>query len=115
MPKTGDPAAQPLTPAVFHVLLALADGAAHGYAVMQAVERTAGFTMGPGTVYGTLQRLEDSGQVEEAVAPRNADERRRYWRLTPAGRAALRSESARLTALAELLRSKKLAPGARAR
>ena len=115
MPPTGDSVAQPLTPAVFHVLLALADGAAHGYAVMQAVEATAGFTMGPGTVYGTLQRLEESGLVEEASPPRDADERRRYWRLTVAGRAALRLESARLTALADLVRAKRLAPGTRSR
>jgi DNA-binding PadR family transcriptional regulator len=104
--------AQPLTPAVFHVLLALADGATHGYAVMQAVESTAGFTMGPGTVYGTLQRLEDAGLVRESAAPRGADDRRRYWRLTPTGRTALRAESTRLTALAELVRTKKLVRGA---
>jgi DNA-binding PadR family transcriptional regulator len=99
-----------LTPAVFHVLLALADGATHGYAIMQAVETTSGSAMGPGTVYGTLTRLEQSGWVEEAAAPRGADARRRYWRMTVGGRAALRAESARLAALADLVRSKKLAP-----
>ena len=101
---------EPLTPAVFHVLLALADGAAHGYAIMQAVAATSGIAMGPGTVYGTLSRLEQSAWVEEAVAPRGTDVRRRYWRLTVEGRTALRGESARVAALADLVRSKKLAP-----
>lgn len=105
-------ASKPLTPAVFHLLFALADGAAHGYAIMQAVEDTAGFAMGPGTVYGTLSRLEESGWVEETWAPRDADARRRYWRLTTAGDSALRAESARLAALADLVRAKKLAPSA---
>jgi DNA-binding PadR family transcriptional regulator len=101
---------EPLTAAVFHVLLALADGAVHGYAIMQAVESTSGVMMGPGTVYGTLSRLEQSGRVEAATTPRGADPRRRYWRLTSEGRSALRSESVRLAALGDLLRAKKLAP-----
>ena len=101
---------EPLTPAVFHVLLALVDGAAHGYAIMQAVETTSGMAMGPGTVYGTLSRLEQSGWVEEAAAPRGSDARRRYWRMTVPGRGALRAESVRVAALADLVRAKKLAP-----
>ena len=62
---------QPLTPAVFHVLLALADGEKHGYAIMRSVEdHTAGTVkMGAGTLYGTLQRLSDAGWVLEAAAP----------------------------------------------
>lgn len=107
-----DDVSKPLSPAVFHVLLALADGAAHGYAIMQAAESTAGFGMGPGTVYGTLSRLEESGWVEESSAPRGADVRRRYWRMTADGRAALRAESTRLAALADLVRAKKLARSA---
>ena len=57
----------PLTPAVFHILLALADGPLHGYAVMQAVDASAGddARMGPGTIYGSLQRMEDAGLVKE--------------------------------------------------
>jgi len=67
----------PLTAAVFHILLALADGPLHGYAVMQAVEETAGpdLRMGPGTIYGSLQRMEDAGLVKE-VASRSGDRRR---------------------------------------
>ena len=60
--------AQPLTPVVLHVLLALADGPLHGYAVMKRVEEDSGIAMGPGTVYGALQRLEEAGWIEEAGA-----------------------------------------------
>lgn len=109
MGRTGS-ARPPLTPAVFHVLVALADGPAHGYAIMKAAEEAAGFVMGPGTVYGTLSRLEESGLVEETSGPRDARQRRRYWRMTAAGRAALRAESVRLAALADLVRAKKLVP-----
>jgi DNA-binding PadR family transcriptional regulator len=101
----------PLTPAVFHVLLALDDGARHGYAIMQAVETSAGTIMGPGTIYGTLQRLTEVGLVQGVAAPRGeVAERRRYYRLTAAGRAALRTEAARIASLAELLRSRDLLP-----
>jgi len=57
----------PLTPAVFHILLGLADGPRHGYAVMKAAAETgAGMSWGPGTVYGSLQRMEDLGLVRVA-------------------------------------------------
>ena len=105
------PVAQPpLTPAVFHVLLALADGPLHGYGIMQAVEAAAGpaTRMGPGTIYGTLQRLEDAGLVRELTV-RN-DERRRVFALQPAGRRALEQEATRLTRLAALVRAKRLVP-----
>ena len=101
----------PLTTAVFHILLALEAGARHGYAIMQEVGATSGLSMGPGTVYGTLQRLEEAGHVEEAPRPaEETDERRRYWRLTPEGRDALREEAGRVAGLADLLRSRNLAP-----
>jgi DNA-binding PadR family transcriptional regulator len=98
----------PLTPAVFHILLALADGPLHGYAIMQAVEECAGSAMGPGTIYGTLERLEASGFVKELHTAR--EDRRRVFSLLPAGRAALHAEARRLSRLAELLRSKRLVP-----
>ena len=62
---------QPLTPAVLRVLLALADGEKHGYAIMRSVEDHMAGTlkMGAGTLYGTLQRLSDAGWVLEAAAP----------------------------------------------
>lgn len=98
----------PLTPAVFHILLALADGPLHGYAIMQAVEESSGTAMGPGTVYGTLERLEAAGLVRETAASR-AD-RRRAFALLPAGRNALRDEAGRLSRLASLLEARRIVP-----
>ena len=98
----------PLTPAVFHILLALADGPLHGYAVMQEVESSAGFAMGPGTIYGTIERLEALGLVKEVGSSR--DGRRRSFALQPAGRAALQEEARRLSRLASLVRTKRLLP-----
>ena len=100
---------KPLTPAVLHVLLALSDGPLHGYAIMQSVRETAqgGPPMGPGTVYGTLQRLLDSGMVEE-VGTDPHDARRRVFELTAAGRGALAEEARRIERLAELMRARRL-------
>jgi DNA-binding PadR family transcriptional regulator len=100
----------PLTPAVFHILLALADGPLHGYAIMQAVELSAGSAvrMGPGTIYGSLQRMEAAGLVKEVSGA--ADDRRRMFALLPAGRRALMSEAERLSRLAALVRAKRLLP-----
>lgn len=83
----------PLTPAVFHILLALAGGDRHGCGIRQEVASETGnaFTMGPGTLYGTLKRLLAAGLVAESGERAEAamsDERRRYYRLTPAGRRA---------------------------
>jgi DNA-binding PadR family transcriptional regulator len=101
--------AQPLTPAVFHVLLALTDGPLHGYAVMKRVEDESGLVMGPGTVYGSLQRLDDAGWV--GVTTVGGDARRsKTFSLTAAGRAALRAEARRLTRLARLVEDKDLVP-----
>ena len=99
--------AQPLTPAKLHVLLALADGPRHGYAIMRTAQQSAGagVPMGPGTVYGTLERLEESGLVEEIPG---GEGKRRTFVLMPAGREALETEAARVERLAELLRAKRL-------
>lgn len=98
----------PLTPAVFHILLALADGPLHGYGIMQAVEASAANEppMGPGTIYGSLQRMEDAGLVKEI--PARAEDRRRVFTLLPAGRRALAQEAERLSRLAALVREKRL-------
>jgi len=98
----------PLTPAVFHILLALAEGPLHGYAIMQSVEEASGIAMGPGTIYGTLERLEVSGFVKELPAARR--DRRRTFALQPSGRAALQDEARRLSRLAALVRAKRLVP-----
>ena len=101
-------ASAPLTPAVFHILLALAEGPLHGYAIMQSVEESSGIAMGPGTIYGTLERLEASGFVKELPAARS--DRRRTFALQPAGRTALQDEARRLARLTALLRAKRLVP-----
>ena len=104
----------PLTPAVFYVLFALADGEKHGYAIMQKTSSLSDekFRMGPGTLYTTLQRLLDLGLIEEAEGGRSAvDSRRRYYRLTGHGKVLLESELARMDSVVRLARRRKLVPG----
>ena len=103
----------PLTPAVFHVLLALADGERHGYAIMQEVAESTGgqMKMGPGTLYGTIKRLLEARMIEESDQrpdPDLDDERRRYYRLTALGQRAVRAEALRYAAMAEVARRKRL-------
>ena len=101
----------PLSESTFHVLLALADGERHGYAIMRDVtERTDGtVTLGPGTLYTSLKRLRAEGLVEENEAQRDGDdERRRYYRLTALGRAVARAEARRLLQLVRLAESRRL-------
>ena len=104
----------PLTPAVLHILLALADGDLHGYAVAQQVDRASGgqVRMGPGTLYGSIQRMVESGLVEETTSRRRQDgaERRRYYRLTAFGRRVLEGELDRLAAVVDAARRRQLLP-----
>jgi DNA-binding PadR family transcriptional regulator len=104
---------QPLTPAVFHILLALADGEKHGYAIMKDVEaQTSGqIKMGPGTLYGSIKRMLAAGliqETEERPDPSLDDERRRYYRITALGRAVVASESRRLLRAVEVAQEKKV-------
>jgi DNA-binding PadR family transcriptional regulator len=102
-----------MTPAVVHVLLALAGGERHGYAILKDVQERAGSRLrfGPGTIYGTLQRLMEAGWVEEASPPAaDDDQRRRYYRMTRDGRTALRSEVDRLGALLDTARAHRILP-----
>jgi DNA-binding PadR family transcriptional regulator len=111
-----DPAAQlPLTPVVLHMLLALAGErqGKHGYALAREVEEVSDgqIRMGPGTLYGSIQRMIDASLIEES--PRRAsddDDRRRYYRLTTFGRRVLELELARLHAVVMLARRKNLIP-----
>jgi DNA-binding PadR family transcriptional regulator len=106
----------PLTPAVFHILLALAEGERHGYAVMQEVEaRTGGVVrMGPGTLYGSLKRMMASGLIQAAGPGNDADgERRRHYALTKLGRAVLQAEAERLETLVDAARARRVLPKAR--
>lgn len=110
-----DPAALlPLSEAVFQILLALADGTLHGYAIMQEVEeRTGGRTrLGPGTLYGAIRRLREQGileEVDDEPAP-HGEERRRCYRLTPFGRQVAVLEARRLEQLLDTARRKHLLP-----
>jgi DNA-binding PadR family transcriptional regulator len=101
----------PLTPPVFHMLLALADEERHGYGIMQDVARqTEGaLQLGPGTLYGCLKRMLAAGLVEESDErpdPGLDDERRRYYRITELGRRAVRAEAQRLAGAVNAARAK---------
>ena len=103
----------PLTPAVFHILLALADKERHGYDIMREVGAlTDGqIQMGPGTLYGSIKRMLRSGLIEEADErpdPVLDDSRRRYYQLTGFGRAVLAAEVGRLAHLVEAAQRKAL-------
>jgi|SRR5690349_23893110 len=107
----------PLTPAVLHILLALADerNGKHGYAVAREVEDSTDgqIRMGPGTLYGSIQRMLEAELIEERQGggrAREEDERRRYYRLTALGRRVLALELERLTAVVAIARRKQLLP-----
>ncbi len=99
---------QPLTPTVLHVLLALAEGPLHGYAIMRKAEAESGQTMGPGAVYGSLRRLKERGWVEEDTEAVADSRRKRRFRLSATGRQRLQSEIERLTRVASLARGRGL-------
>jgi DNA-binding PadR family transcriptional regulator len=106
----------PLTPPVFHILLALSDGERHGYAIMQEVAAdTAGsLQLGPGTLYGCLNRMLAAGLVEESDErpdPDLDDERRRYYRITGLGARTVRAEADRLARAVSAARAKRLFSG----
>lgn len=113
MPTTIQPPESflPLTPAVFHILLALADGEKHGYAIMQEVETNTNgsVTMGPGTLYGSIKRMLVAGLIEETDErpdPSLDDQRRRYYKLTGLGGQVVVAEAQRLAALVTLAKTK---------
>ena len=113
MAKQDPEAWLPLTPAMFHILLALADKERHGYDIMREVdERTAGeVRMGPGTLYGSIKRMLNDGlieELEERPDPELDDERRRYYRLTNFGNRVAVAEAERLERLVRSARAKKL-------
>jgi DNA-binding PadR family transcriptional regulator len=104
----------PLSEAVFQILLTLADGSRHGYAIMQEVEaRTGGrVRLGPGTLYGAIRRLREQGileEVDEESGP-DGEDRRRCYRLTSFGREVAVLEARRLERLLGAARQKRLLP-----
>lgn len=112
-----DPASfLPLTPPVFHILLALADRARHGYAIIKEIERRTDGALVPstGTLYAAVKRLLADGLIERAEGstdPELDDARRLYYRLTSLGKRVVRAETERLAQLVDLSREKQLSPG----
>ena len=105
----------PLTPQMLHVLLALADGDKHGYAVIKEVARRTDdeVVLGAGTLYALIKRQLADGlivETDERPDPALDDERRRYYRLTAFGRQVAIAEVERLEAIVEQARAKKLTP-----
>ena len=91
----------PLPQAAFHILVALAQGDRHGYAIMQDVAAGTGgnLKLNPGTLYTTIRRLLEQGlviELDERPDPEEDDERRRYYRLSELGREVAKAEAARL-------------------
>ncbi|HEX8036806.1 MAG TPA: PadR family transcriptional regulator [Ktedonobacterales bacterium] len=106
----------PLTPATFHILLALAAGERHGYGIMQEVASTTEGQMrlGPGTLYRSIKQLLEGGLIAEAgerTDPSLSDERRRYYQLTDLGRRVAQAEAIRLSRLVAQARERKLLEG----
>ena len=103
----------PLTPAVFNILLALADGEKHGYGIMLEVETNTKrqVIMGPGTLYGSIKRMLKADLIEESderADPEMDDQRRKYYRLTNLGRRALRMEAERLASQVMIAKAKNI-------
>jgi DNA-binding PadR family transcriptional regulator len=116
MPRSREPERLlPLTPSVFHILVVLSEGERHGYGIMrQVTEDTDGaLQLGPGTLYGCLQRMLTAGLVRESdwrPDPKLDDERRRYYRITDFGARVVRAEAQRLATSVTAARVRRLLP-----
>ena len=105
----------PLQPAVFHILMALAEDDRHGYAIIQDVaDRTGGAVrLSAGTLYRSIQRMLEEGllvEIEDRPDPEEDDERRRYYRITRLGRDVARAEAQRLIELVKMARASGFVP-----
>jgi DNA-binding PadR family transcriptional regulator len=99
----------PLQPAAFLVLLALSAGDRHGYGIRQDVRKLdPDFELGPATLYTTIQRLLDAGWIDEVSGPESGERRRRYYRISRAGDAALQAELRRMEAMVRKSKSMRL-------
>lgn len=112
---TDIPSPQPLTPAVFQILLALSSGERHGYGIMKqvAADTQGKVNMGNGTLYGSLKRMLDAGLVEESdkrIDPAMDDQRRIYYRLTAIGGKVLDAELDRYKRIITVAQERKLLP-----
>ena len=104
---------KPLTPAVFHILLALAKEEKHGYEIMKTVREDSGgkVKMGNGTLYGSLKRMLADGLIEDAGNKAGDDDtRRKYYRLTKVGRKTLQAETERYLNTARVIKNYRFAP-----
>src|SRR6202789_629764 len=106
----------PLPAVAFQIMLSLADGDLHGYAIMRQVEEQSNgrLRLGPGTLYGSIQALLEGKLIEEVERPEDTDdpqERRRYYRLTVAGRKLARSEAEKMANLLRVARARKILRG----
>jgi DNA-binding PadR family transcriptional regulator len=106
----------PLPAAAFQIMLALADGDLHGYAIMRQVEEQTGgrLRLGPGTLYSSIQALLEGKLIEEVERPDDIEvhsERRRYYRLTVAGRKVARSEAEKMADVLRVARARKILRG----
>ena len=115
-PEPSPQALLPLTPPVFHILLALADEERHGYGIMQDVARQTNdaLQLGPGTLYGCLKRMLAAGLIEESEErpdPALDDERRRYYRMKPLGERTVRAEAQRIAGALAAAKSKRVFVG----
>jgi DNA-binding PadR family transcriptional regulator len=108
--STVEQADSPLAPAAFLILFALASGDKHGYAIMQEARKLSdqSFQIGPATLYTTIQRLLDFDRIREVPGPEHGDSRRKYYRLTGAGKSALTSELARMEAIVKKSKAMRL-------
>lgn len=101
----------PLAPAAFYILFALAGGEKHGYAIMREARAASdnGLDLGPATLYTTIQRLLDSGWIQEAESPEGSDSRRRYYGLTRDGNSTLEAELKRMESIVKRSKALRLA------
>lgn len=108
-----DPHLFQISPAAFHILLALASGEQHGYRIMQTISNNTGgaFRIGPGSLYGAIKTLLENGWIEETGErpdPAIDDKRRRYYRITSLGRQAAAVEAQRIDQLVRIARASQL-------
>jgi len=112
MPPSRPHTTNPLASSTFHILLALADEPRYGLSIAEEVARyTQGAVqLGPGTLYNTIKKMLTAGLLEEAPLGDSDDPRRRYYRITRAGTAAMETEAQRLGDLVDVIRNKQLMP-----
>ena len=114
MPSGTHTTRPPLRPPVLHILMALSEGALHGLAIADHVEEASGgvIQLGPGTLYRSLDDMQETGLIKKSDPPSaDSDPRRKYYRITAQGRGLLRLELERFERLVEHARSRKILPG----